>query len=337
MDKIKKCESFEREDGIDKSLIKNKLIPKSHNTIKILFFVIFLIISSIIYLIFINSEIEMKEKEITQLNVKSFLVSDVNQKNDRKMAEIYNILDKLDKELKNLENEISLKDESLTKYQNLINDLKMDNENIIYVKQIESLKKLNEDKADQVEKLLKKLRELKFGKTPLVEIQHSIIFDTKYELEFFRRRLHGGYLKYIYGINSANTTKTLEKCENTFMQKDGGYMIVFQNDLFDRFGFFISNHPINQSLIFNINELGKYSGFHIKDNKIFVGKTQLEDINISSNEENNLELVIELIQKMNKRNYYKNLMKISEDSSLSEMMEESFFIFNITEMEIYYV
>lgn len=337
MDKIKECENFDREDEIDKSLIKNKTIPKYHVSVKFLIIFIFLIISATIFLFSINSQIETKEKQITQLNVKTFLLSDVNQKNDRKMAEIYNILDKLDKELKYLEEDISSKDESLNKYQNLISELNMDNENIININQLESLKNLNSDKAEHVDDLLKKLRELKFQNSPFKEMLHSIIFDTTHELDYFKRRFHSIFFSYIYGINNGNTTGIVEKCENKTIHQQAGYIVVFQNDLFDRFGFYISNNQERRPIIFNLNELGRYCTFYTKDNILYIDDTAVENINISADQKNNLKFVIEIIEKMDKRNHYKNILQTKKDSSLNEMMEESDLTFNITELEIYNV
>ena len=287
MEKKKKYEKFEVDNPMRKK-------PESHLSIKIGIFLVLIIIFQIIYIICINSYLKEQNDKLLQINFKKYLLEDGNKKLYEELHE--DVLTKYsdDEILKQTDIDIKRKDEEIGEYikksNHLLNTFSPTTETFIRIKEENDKKKLKINELNL--KLIDSNKELR-------EKYNTKIIDSINELNSIQSLIHKynlNNIKLCYkGENEEiNFAEAYDKCD---FNKDISILIVFQTDIYERYGIYISNKKDNNSMVFSFN-------FKKKENKsVEISDTQRQSFIYLIN------LVKEAISNNNNDNKNKNNMK----------------------------
>ena len=258
MEKKKKYEKFEVDDPMRKK-------QESHLSVKIGIFLVLIIIFQIIYIICINSYLKEQNDKLLQINFKKYLLEDGNKKLYEELHEDVltkysddEILKQTDIDIKRKEEEI---DDFIKKSNHLLNNFSPTTETFIRIKEENDKKKLKINELNL--KLIDSNKELR-------EKYNTKIIDSINELNSIQALIHKynlNNIKLCYkGENKQiNFAEAYDKCD---FNKDISILIVFQTDIFERYGIYISNKKDNNSIVFSFN-------FKKKENKsVEINETQ---------------------------------------------------------------
>ena len=226
--------------------------------VKILIILAVIIILEIIYLVFINSSIREKNADISNTNYKKYILDDGNKKLDRRLNKDFKDDYELDEETKRKDNEIKSKEKLIKDYKHKIKKLQKRLNNS---QPIEEILEFNNDKQ-------KKIDELKSGLTNNIkafrEQLNTKIIDSNNELNKIKSLIKNDvemgdtndinfHLCYSYDVTHGNELNYDETNYAINFNENKYYLLLFQTNMFTRYGIFLKNLNKDNYLIFDLN------------------------------------------------------------------------------------
>ena len=246
---MKKIQNYENFD-IDNYRSDETKTYKSHLQAQIFVFLFLVIIFEIIFLVCVNSYKNEKNSELSEMNFKKYLLEENNAKLYSKLSEDLLLKYSLEDELKKKDTDIQLKEGQISEYKQKSSTLLK-----YYTPTIESLVKAKESN----DKRLSKINELKLMiKNANKEFREKYKYNTKIldsmsELSSVESFVKIDELKLCYRgeNNEIDYSEAYDKCE--FHKNSTVLVVFFQNNLYERYGTFISSMKENYSFIFSFN------------------------------------------------------------------------------------
>lgn len=256
---------------------------------------IFLFLSfaiEIVYLICVLYVLNNKTYLFIELNYRKYELNSNNQKLNHKLYQAIDRNYSYDKEIGEKENNIKKLEEHINNYNQISKELLNSDftNNELYIK----LRENNNEKNIKIEEL-KLIREK--SRADIKQIIDSNIIDKKIELTYIINLIgninpneikHKFRLCYRGEKHNFNFTKAYEKCE---IVKNQSFLLLFQTNIFKRYGAYISNNNEQNSINFAILPNG------------FINGTKIEYLDL--NRKKSLIYIINLIKK-NKYDNNKN-------------------------------
>jgi hypothetical protein len=263
MEKIKNYENFEVDDLQAQPTRENN---KNHLFLKIGIVLAIIIVCEIIYLFVIDSKIKEKNSQISNINLKKYMLADGNKKLDRSLKDAYEKDYAYDEETAKKDNEIKSK-EKLTK--EFIKKARKLQKKLNNSQPLEELLEINNKTRQEIEELKNELTE---GNKKFRDDFNTKIFDSFAEIDS---------MKLILKNNMKNLTNNdeinLNKCFN-YDNENGKeidykeisyainfnenkiYLLIFQTNNFGRYGSIITDNENHDNyLIFDLNNKYKDS------------------------------------------------------------------------------
>ena len=238
----------------------------------------------IIYLICTLNFLNTKTTQFNELNYRKYVLNSKNEKLSKELnkAKIKN--NKYNKEIDDKNNKIKTLNEYINNYNDLSKELLKsnftDNEQEIKTKE-KNNKKINE--INNLKLLRKKI------KIDLRGEADSVIFDSEYEFNNIINLMNNfsiidvknkTILCYRGNNDNLNLTEAYNKCE---LDHNISFLLIFQNNIYKRYGAFISNNTEQNSFIFDIKNNG------------YVHRSDIEELGF--NRKQSLMYIINLIKK----------------------------------------
>lgn len=251
MEKIKNYENFDVDEPINN-------VRESHLFAKIFIVLILIIIFEIIYLLFVRSSIKEKDKQLSDINMKYYLLDDGNKKLDIELKEIYERDYAYDEKLKKKDKELKSKDNQIKKFKkDALKALK----DIPTPDEIEKIKEQNNDKKMKINELKLQLND---KNKKFREKYNTKIIDTLVELNIAKDLIKKNIDKndeinfdvcYSSEENDFNFSEVYNKCKLSDQNK--AFLIILQTNLFDRYGIYFDNNEKGSSFVFDLNNKEK--------------------------------------------------------------------------------
>ena len=256
---------------------------------------IFLFLSfaiEIVYLICVLYVLNNKTYLFIELNYRKYELNSNNQKLNHKLYQAIDRNYSYDKEIGEKENNIKKLEEYINNYNQISKELLNSDftNNELYIK----LRENNNEKNIKIEEL-KLIREK--SRADIKQIIDSNIIDKKIELTYIINligNINSNEIKHKFRLcyrgekHNFNFTKAYEKCE---IVKNQSFLLLFQTNIFKRYGAYISNINEQNSINFAILPNG------------FINGTKIEYLDL--NRKKSLIYIINLIKK-NKYDNNKN-------------------------------
>ena len=256
MEKIKNYENFEvDDDNKDEAISK---LRQYHLLAKIVIILSVIIVFQIINLLVIYSSIKETNSDISNINLKKYMLADGNKKLDRALNEDFKKDYAYDEETKKKDNEIKSKEKLIKDYKHKIKKLQKRLNNS---QPIEEILEFNNDKQ-------KKIDELKSGLTNNIkafrEQLNTKIIDSNNELNKIKSLIKNDvemgdtndinfHLCYSYDVTHGNELNYDETNYAINFNENKYYLLLFQTNMFTRYGIFLKNLNIDNYLIFDLN------------------------------------------------------------------------------------
>ena len=307
MEKIKNYENFEVDEPINQ-------VRDSHLFAKIVIVLILIIVFEIIYLLFIRySSIKEKDKQLSEINGKFYLLDDGNKKLDLELKEKYEKLYAYDEKFKKTDKETKSKENQIKNFKKkALKAL----EDIPTPDEFEKIKNQNDDKKKKINELKLQLND----KTKeFREKYNTKIIDILDELNIIKDLIKNKIDKneeisfnvcYSSEENDFNFSEVNSKCQLDDQNK--AFLIILQTNLFDRYGIYFDNKEKGSSFAFDLNNKEK------KENLF-----ENQWVKLTDEQKKNLILLFNLIKELKFKNQKKEIDYINYS--------------NITEVEIFNV
>lgn len=307
MEKIKNYENFEVDEPINN-------VRESHLFAKIVIVLILIIIFEIIYLLFIRfSSIKEKGEQLSEINGKFYILDNGNKKLDIELKEMYEKDYACAEQLKKIDKERKSKEDQTKNYkkksQKALKDIPTPDE-------FEKIKEQNNDKKKKINELKLQLND---KSKKFREKFNTKIIDNLDELNIVKDLIKNNIDKneeinfdvcYSSEENDFNFSEVNDKCKLSDQEK--AFLIILQNNLFDRYGVYFDNNKKGSSFVFDLNNKEK------KENLF-----ESQWVKLSNEQKQNLILLFNLINELKFENKKKEIDYINYS--------------NITEIEIFNV
>ena len=243
-----------------------------------------LFIMEIIYLICTLNFLNTKTTQFNELNYRKYVLNSKNEKLSKELYQAKIKNNKYNKEIDDKNNKIKTLDEYINNYNDLSKELLKSNftDNELYIKTKEkNNKKINE--INNLKLLRKKI------KIDLRGEADSVIFDSENEFNNIINLMNNisiidvknkTILCYRGNNDNLNLTEAYNKCE---LSHNISFLLIFQNNIYKRYGAFISNNTEQNSFIFDIKNNG------------YVHRSDIEELGF--NRKQSLMYIINLIKK----------------------------------------
>ena len=256
MEKIKNYENFEvDDDNKDEAISK---LRQYHLLAKIVIILSVIIVFQIINLLVIYSSIKETNSDISNINLKKYMLADGNKKLDRALNEDFKKDYAYDEETKRKDNEIKSKEKLIKDYKHKIKKLQKRLNNS---QPIEEILEFNNDKQNKID-------ELKSGLTNNIkafrEQLNTKIIDSNNELNKIKSLIKNDvemgdtndinfHLCYSYDVTHGNELNYDETNYAINFNENKYYLLLFQTNMFTRYGIFLKNLNNDNYLIFDLN------------------------------------------------------------------------------------
>ena len=243
-----------------------------------------LFIMEIIYLICTLNFLNTKITQFNELNYRKYVLNSKNEKLSKELYQAKIKNNKYNKEIDDKNNKIKTLDEYINNYNDLSKELLKSNftDNELYIKTKEkNNKKINE--INNLKLLRKKI------KIDLRGEADSVIFDSENEFNNIINLMNNisiidvknkTILCYRGNNDNLNLTEAYNKCE---LSHNISFLLIFQNNIYKRYGAFISNNTEQNSFIFDIYNNG------------YIHRSDIEELDF--NRKQSLMYIINLIKK----------------------------------------
>ena len=257
MNKIKNYENFEVDNPKDESVDN---IRQYHFITKIIIILAVIIVFQIIYLLVIHSSINEINSNISNINLKKYILDDGNKKLDRTLNEYFKKDFECDEETKKKDNEIKLKEKLIKDYQQKSKKMIKQLNNS---KPFEEILAINEGKKNIIKGLKLTLDKnisnfRKHFKSKIVDScgELDIIKNlTKIVNKFFETSEPYLKLVYSYEYNSNNNELNYEEANYaiSFNENITLYVLIFSTNILGRYGIILTKNNDDNYLIFDLN------------------------------------------------------------------------------------
>ena len=257
MNKIKNYENFEVDNPKDESVDN---IRQYHFITKIIIILAVIIVFQIIYLLVIHSSINEINSNISNINLKKYILDDGNKKLDRTLNEYFKKDFEYDEETKKKDNEIKLKEKLIKDYQQKSKKMIKQLNNS---KPFEEILAINEGKKNIIKGLKLTLDKnisnfRKHFKSKIVDScgELDIIKNlTKIVNKFFETSEPYLKLVYSYEYNSNNNELNYEEANYaiSFNENITLYVLIFSTNILGRYGIILTKNNDDNYLIFDLN------------------------------------------------------------------------------------
>ena len=263
MEKFKKYESFEIND-LNTQPTENE--GNNHLFLKISIILAIIIVFQIICFFFIESNIKEKNSELSNINLKKYMLDDGNKKLDRTLNEAYKTDYANDEETAKIDNEIKSKEKLIKDYIKKAERLQKKLNNS---QPLEEILNINDEKRQKMEQIK---NELDVGTKIFRDEFNSKIFDSFEEVDSMKLFLKKNMK------NHTNNDVNLQKCfdydilsgkeisydEISYainFNENKLYLLVFQTNNFGRYGSIVTDDENHDNyLVFDLNNKNK-NGF----------------------------------------------------------------------------
>ena len=259
MEEQNNIESFEVEDPRDVEVEK---IHQYHFIAKIVIAQAIIVVLLVITLLITNSNIKEYNSDISNINLKKYMIADGNKKLDRTLNEDFKNDYAYDEETKKKDNEIKSKEKLIKDFKHKIKRLQKVLNN---TQPIEEILEINSGKIQKIKELKASFdQNIKDFRTNF----NTKIFDSSDELENLKTLIKNNFdnpenkpidLNLCYSfenvtggeINYGDTTIAINFNENKV------YSMIFKTSLYQRFGIVLRNVNDDEYLIFDLNSKDK--------------------------------------------------------------------------------
>jgi hypothetical protein len=256
---MKEYENFEIDDP---EYLETDKIRQYQFLAKIIIVLAIIIVFQIIYILVSYSSIKEKNSEISNINLKKYMIADGNKKLDRALNEDFKMDYAYDEETKKKDNEIKSKEKLIKDYKHKIKRLQKVLNN---TQPLEEILEINNGKINKLKELKASFdRNIKDFRTNF----NTKIFDSVDELENLKTLIKNNFdelenkpidLNLCYSFENAtggeidygDTTIAINFNENKV------YSMIFKTSLYQRFGIVLTNENDDKYLIFDLNNKEK--------------------------------------------------------------------------------
>ena len=255
MEKMKEYENFEIDDP---EYLETDKIRQYQFLAKIIIVLAIIIVFQIIYILVSYSSIKEKNSEISNINLKKYMIADGNKKLDRALNEDFKMDYAYDEETKKKDNEIKSKEKLIKDFKHKIKKLQKSLNNS---QPIEDLQAINNEKKENLKELKSNLE----GKIKTFRAQFdSRIFDSSHEISDIKTLIEKNYeneekkefnlnLCYYYDIKQGKEFNYEEATFAINFNENKVYVIVFQTDIYGRYGVILPFKNEGKLLVFDMN------------------------------------------------------------------------------------
>ena len=256
MERLKGYENFEVDDGNKDATIKK--LRQYHLLAKIVIILIVILVFQVIYLLVIYSSIKEANSDISNINLKKYMIADGNKKLDRALNEDFKKDYAYDEETKKKDNEIKSKEKLIKDFKHKIKKLQKSLNNS---QAIEDLQEINNEKKENLKELKTNLE----SKIKTFRSQfNSRIFDSSHELNDIKALIENNieneekkeinfHLCYYYDSKQGKEFNYDEATFTINFNENKVYVIVFQTDIYGRYGVIIPFKSDGKYLVFDMN------------------------------------------------------------------------------------
>ena len=258
MEKIKNYENFEVDDDNKDDAISK--LRQCHLLAKIIIILSVIIVFLIIYLLVIYSSIKETNSEISNINLKKYMLADGNKKLDRTLNEDFKTDYAYDEETKKKDNEIKSKEKLIKDYKHKIKKLQKTLNNS---QTIEEILEINNEKQQKID-------ELKSGLNNNIKVFreqfNSKIIDSSHELNIIKNLLNENLdkdnndinLNLCYSYDNSHGEFNFDEANYSInFNENKHYLLLFQTNIFGRYGIVFENDNDDNYLIFDLNNKKK--------------------------------------------------------------------------------
>ena len=263
MEKIKNYENFEVDDLQAQPAREDS---KNHLFLKVGIVLAIIIVCEIIYLFVIDSKIKEKNSQISNINLKKYMLADGNKKLDRSLKDAYEKDYAYDEETAKKDNEIKSKEKLTKEYIKKARKLQKKLNN---TQPLEELLEINNKKRQEIEELKNGLNE---GNKQFRNDFNTKIFDSFEEIDSMKLILKNNVqnltdkdeinLNKCFNYDIANG-KEIDYNEISYavnFNENKVYLLIFQTNNFGRYGSVITDNENHDNyLIFDLNNKNKDS------------------------------------------------------------------------------
>jgi hypothetical protein len=264
MEKIKNYENFEvDDDNKDEAISK---LRQYHLLAKIVIILSVIIVFQIINLLVIYSSIKETNSDISNINLKKYMLADGNKKLDRSLKDAYEKDYAYDEETAKKDNEIKSKEKLTKEYIKKARKLQKKLNN---TQPLEDLLEINNKKRQEIEELKNGLNE---GNKQFRNDFNTKIFDSFEEIDSMKLIIKNNVqnladkdeinLNKCFNYDIANG-KEIDYNEISYavnFNENKVYLLIFQTNNFGRYGSVITDNENHDNyLIFDLNNKNKDS------------------------------------------------------------------------------
>jgi hypothetical protein len=257
MDKIKNYENFEVDDPNNESTDN---IRQYHLLAKIIIILAVIIVFQIIYILVIYSSIKETNSDISNINLKKYILADGNKKLDRALNEDFKKDYAYDEETKKKDNEIKSKEKLIKDYLHKTKKLQKSLNN---TQPIEEIIKINNDKKEKINELKSNL----YGHVKgFRDHFYTRIIDSSKELNDIKELIKSNIknndvneinlnMCYSYDIEQHGAEFNYEEANYAInFNENKEYLILFQTNMHGKYGIILTgDNKDNYYLIFDLN------------------------------------------------------------------------------------
>lgn len=264
MERLKGYENFEVDD--DNKDVTIKKLRQYHLLAKIVIILIVILVFQVIYLLVIYSSIKEANSDISNINLKKYMIADGNKKLDRALNEDFKKDYAYDEETKKKDNEIKSKEKLIKDYKHKIKKLQKSLNNTQPIEEILEINKEKQQKIDDLKSGFDNNNVKSFRKqfnTKLIDSSNelkTINYLIKDEIKNDNNNDINLHLCYSYDITHGNEFNYDEANYAINFNENKNYLLLFQTSIFERYGIILKNENNDDNyLIFDLNNKEKNS------------------------------------------------------------------------------
>ncbi len=262
MDQKEKIENFEIDNPED---LETENIKQCHFLAKIIIGLVVIIVFQIIFLLVTHSNIKETNSNISNVNLKKYMIDDGNKKLDRTLNEDFKTDFAYDEETEKKDNEIKSKEKLIKDYKHKIRKIQRNLNNSQPIEEIleingEKMKKLNERKASLEEKISDFRKQ--FNSKILDSFNEFYDLKSLIKENIYKNEARGLELSLVYSYE--NWQGEFNYDEATYpinFNENKAYVLIFQTNIFGRYGVVLTFETNGRYLVFDLNNKNMHNVF----------------------------------------------------------------------------
>ena len=262
MEQKEKIENFETDESDDPETEK---IKQYHFLAKIIIVLVVIIVFQIIFLLVTHSNIKETNSNISNVNLKKYMIADGNKKLDRTLNEDFKTDYAYDEETIKKDNEIKSKEKLIKDFKHKIRKIQRNLNNSQPIEEIlqineEKKQKLNERKANLEEKI-KDFRG-QFNSKILDSFNEFYDLKSLIKENIAKDEVSGLELSLCYSYNSSQGEFNYDEATYPInFNENKAYALIFQTNIFGRYGVVLTFETKGRYLVFDLNNKNMHNVF----------------------------------------------------------------------------